>query len=393
MCQAFDFRLARKYSDLQVIGSTPIIENRRVLRRMSVYGCASRPEQKYFDAPQQCYTSSPSCPELMNFWRVGEEGECFKNAGFMVNSLQLNYVLLQVHWRNVDIDNGETDSSGFTLYLTQSLRKNFIGSAMYGEVLFELPPQRSLVSVQHTCPSECTESNQQDVRDVRKIMAAGLCMHEYAVRGQVSLLRKGSLVRILVPMARYTMAEQKLIRFDPPVEFRNGDEIKTECYYNTADSSTPVRSGYRRDNEMCIGFISYYPSTVYILPENRMDRCFSYAGIHACRAKSGSISYIEDGCDIRAVQLGIIPKIVDAEMTRNKCYMGNVCSPECMIYLQNGLWPSNPCYKPGRVLRMMRLLATGKFLESYEPATKELIMRTLTGQEACIKQFEIPAVC
>lgn len=60
--------------------------------------------------------------------------------------------------------------------------------------------------------------------------------------------------------------------FTPPLELFAGDTIITTCIYNTTDRSTDLVWGEGLKNEMCNGFLSYYPAL------HPSGLCFNYEG-------------------------------------------------------------------------------------------------------------------
>lgn len=48
-------------------------------------------------------------------------------------------------------------------------------------------------------------------------------------------------------------------RLDPPVELHPGDEIRTTCVFRRPTSGSPVCYGDGTSDEMCFGFLTYFP--------------------------------------------------------------------------------------------------------------------------------------
>ena len=65
--------------------------------------------------------------------------------------------------------------------------------------------------------------------------------------------------------------------FDPPIEVKPGDEIRTQCTYSSY-SSRPVNYGAGTSDEMCYGFLTYYP--VYNITPTF---CASWKSVQRCR--------------------------------------------------------------------------------------------------------------
>lgn len=384
ICQAFE--LNSTASPVHMIGSKPIIVNKNIMHHMLMYACSTRPNQTLFDGPQECFMGNTDCTEIINIWGYGLEGECFNNnTGFRIGGEGYRYALLQLHWNNPAKVTTYTDSSGLALYFTSNLRKYDQGTLMYGETNLVLPPYRQQINFNHTCPSVCTEHYHSETR---YITAAGIHMHTYGIQGRISLWRNGTLVKDLLPLQMYDYNSPKMDPFDPPVEYRKGDEVRTECYFSTMKSNQTIFFGEGTGDEMCFAFLSYYPNNISLTTDQKLGRCIALAGINTCWLQSNVRPQIEQQCNISDMISGKIPSQVAADMTANRCFSETGCTSTCRNYLNATLWPSNACYDPSRAKLMAEFLAMGpRFINS---TVAQTIVKTLYGQRFC--QQEVTAL-
>ncbi|PAA77777.1 hypothetical protein BOX15_Mlig002911g1 [Macrostomum lignano] len=350
LCQAFE--LNNTASPVHMIGSRPIMVNKNVIRHMVMYGCSQKPDQALFDSPQQCYMGSyPNCIELINLWGEGNEGECFSRfSGFRVGGEGFQYGMLSLKPAKT---NGFINEAGLSIYFTSNLRPHDQGTLTYGELELILPPRRTVVNYNHTCPSVCTRSFHSETR---YITAASIYMQSYATKGRLSLWRNGALVQDLVPLHAYEYNVPRVLLFDPPVEYRRGDEIKTECYYSTKGNNHSVLFGYGSNDETCLSFMHYYPNNIHLSPLAKLEFCNSIHGYNPCWNDTGITPHIENGCNITGLITGDGLKPVYMAMWRHQCFVSMGCSAACQEYMSNTLFPSNACFDPKRSLKALEYL-------------------------------------
>lgn len=381
ICQAFE--LNNTASPMHMIGSLPIIVNTNVMHHMILYACTTRPEQAMFDSPRECFMGRSGCDEMLNLWAFGLEGECFNsNAGFLVGGQGYRYALLELHWNNPASVSTYTDSSGFSLYFTPTLRTYNLGTLMYGEGNLVIPPRQAEVSFNHTCPSVCTNYYHAETR---YITAAAIHMHTYGIKGRVSLWRNGALIKDLSPLQVYDYNTPQVIAFDPPIEYRKGDEVKTECYFSSLRSNHSIFFGESTSDEMCLSFMTFYPNNVTQNVTEKLSRCIGVSGINECWLRSGITPHVERGCNITAMRSGTMPTQVAAAMNTNRCFSRTGCDPLCRDYLNYTLWPSNACYDPKRSRQMAEILGSG-YIPSATGAA-QMITQTLYGQRFCEQEI------
>lgn len=83
-------------------------------------------------------------------------------------------------------------------------------------------------------------------------------------------------------------------RFEPPIEVFAGDEIRTTCVYQSKYNSKTVHFGEGTADEMCYGFLTYYPRQNITIPF-----CTTWKSVARCRRHLPKFGGIIDGCPWR----------------------------------------------------------------------------------------------
>ncbi|VDI39681.1 Hypothetical predicted protein, partial [Mytilus galloprovincialis] len=81
------------------------------------------------------------------------------------------------------------------------------------------------------------------------------------------------------------------LRFDPPIRVNPGDEIRTTCTYSSLSSNETIFFGEGTSDEMCYGFITYYPAQNIALPY-----CTTWKTVEKCKRYMPQFGAIIDGC-------------------------------------------------------------------------------------------------
>ncbi len=99
-------------------------------------------------------------------------------------------------------------------------------------------------------------------------------MHAHFLGKNLTLAqyRNGKFLRFLGIDDAFSYNNPKMTKFDPPVLFYPGDELKTTCVYNTEARKKTTLYGDGTYDEMCFGFIRYYPK----MPTTKRNLCLSY---------------------------------------------------------------------------------------------------------------------
>ena len=124
-------------------------------------------------------------------------------AGFAIGSgtNSFQHFSLQIHYNNVNQDEGKVDTSGFKLYYTKSLRANDVGVLAFGSIDINIPgnSQSSVQLTPNLCPSSCTQQLPSNV----KIISTAPHMHLLGQSLQVQHIRNGQELEPIVKRDYY----------------------------------------------------------------------------------------------------------------------------------------------------------------------------------------------
>ncbi|KAG8329654.1 DBH-like monooxygenase protein 1 [Homalodisca vitripennis] len=217
-----------------IIGYEPLISagSRGVLHHMLLYECVGVQLDQYLSHPGAA-CDSPAMPRPWEF--------C---------------VTPSVAWAT---SSTVTDSSGLRIFYTDKLRQNEGAMFVTGIIVSPLqviPPWQHTYKTAGYCDFHCTHSTLPS-----EINVISALLHSHRAGREITLRHIRAGVE-LPPFAQDKTYDFKYQQSRVSVEEQQilpGDEIITECVYNTASRSAPTVGGYSTKQEMCLGFITYYP--------------------------------------------------------------------------------------------------------------------------------------
>ena len=92
-----------------------------------------------------------------------------------------------------------------------------------------------------------------------KISAASLHAHFLGKSLSLAQYRNGKFLRNLAKDDVFSYNNPKSTIFSPAVELQPGDELRTTCKYDTTKRKETTYYGDGTYDEMCFGFVDYYP--------------------------------------------------------------------------------------------------------------------------------------
>lgn len=265
--------------DYHLAATTPIINNSEIIHHMLLFGC-SESKSNYSNIPRntpyRCgMLAHQDCVQMIGVWTIGTSVDCgSRDSGFKIGKNGFKTAALQLHWNNPDLVKHLTDSSGMKVYYTPKLRTYDAELFLFGQEYLTIPPMTDSIKYEATCPSDCTaDMFKQKVYITRAINH----MHYLGVSQEISLYRNGRRLRNLTNDEQYDYDSPVFNHFDPPVEMLPGDELKTICTYKSTKDKT-VHFGQGTQDEMCYGFITYYPKQGIMT-----GFCMSWKSVKRCR--------------------------------------------------------------------------------------------------------------
>jgi len=153
------------------------------------------------------------------------------------------------------------DNSGIRFYYTTKEREHELGLLQLGDPsLFydQTPLGDGLTEHSFYCSPDCTTSVlRQEVTVLREYMH----MHDRGAGARNELIRDGEIVhKGVVEFFRFDQQGNQLIR-QLPYTVKPGDAWNTVCNFDNRDEG---RFGYASGEEMCMGFLMYYPRQFYL---------------------------------------------------------------------------------------------------------------------------------
>lgn len=243
----------------------------------------------------QCFTPNmpPSwslCNNVLIAWAVGGEGDMLpEHVGLPLGHQHggSTYFMLETHYNNPDLHTGQQDSSGLELFYTSELRPMEAAVLTVGHDVTSMqlipPGQQRFVST-GICQGGCLE---------KYLPSDGVAIHSVLLHshlaGRSLVVRHLRGGRELPPLAHDTSYDFNYQQSrTPPHEPRlmPGDTLLLECGYGTADRGNITMGGFGTRQEMCLAFLTYYPSTA----------------LSKCSSKPHAGEYLE-ALGVRAAQL------------------------------------------------------------------------------------------
>ncbi|OXA42075.1 DBH-like monooxygenase protein 1 [Folsomia candida] len=266
-----------------LFGYRPILQpgNERSIHHIIMYQCVVGPTdenmphsdgtdavfRKFVDHPGgRCYTPNMPpewgqyCTSIPILWTAGSEGNIFPPiAGNPLEEGGSVYFMFEIHYDNPSLSTFN-DSSGFRLFYTSNLRQHDSDVILVGEKIspFHVVPHgmESFTTAAH-CTAECT---QQTIPSTG-INVTTVLLHTHLSGRKIVLkhIRNGVELAPIALENNYDFNYQQVRVVDPPRLLLPGDELITECEYNTVGKNSPAFGGLGTRDEMCMAFVYYYP--------------------------------------------------------------------------------------------------------------------------------------
>ncbi|ESO92726.1 hypothetical protein LOTGIDRAFT_162200 [Lottia gigantea] len=328
-CMIFDFPTDRDY---HLVATQPVLDNKQLAHHILAFGCDTSAEIDVPPGPYPCaMLAHPQCLDIIGTWTVGSAGECVNNnTGFRLGKNGYRKAALQVHWNNPEKLSNLEDASGLRLYYTPNVRKNDAGMLVVGQDFIQLNPSlpETTVTVDSVCASKCT----REMFDTPIYITSAINhMHYFGLSQIISQYRNGSKVRDITNDLIYSYDSPIINTFNSPIEILPGDELHTECVYKLPVTNPPICQGDGTQDEMCYGFITYYPAHRLIRPWCTTRKSIQSCQRHLPRYQNEAI----DGCRWKEfLSKEINSAVLHVVVT---CYHDDVlidCSGQCLSALE-----------------------------------------------------------
>ncbi|KAI8812695.1 PHM/PNGase F domain-containing protein [Cladochytrium replicatum] len=243
-----------------VIQELPVIHDPRV-HHLVIYVCDTPPTQLFNSTSPsvQCDIPNP-CLKFFAEWAPGIRNRTYpQDFGKPVGqgNLSARYFMLEVHYNQVDPTGYNDPGAGYQLMLSRKLRNNDLGILAAGMSPQEIStiPARRIISVTYEFPEECSRLLKQNLT----ITGVFVHMHKRGHSGELSIIRQGTnRSESLVKVNYFDFNSQGTTRIEPRT-LVPGDRILTTCVWDSTREANDTRGGLGSNEEMCFGFIEYYP--------------------------------------------------------------------------------------------------------------------------------------
>ncbi len=239
VCYGFDVTHAAKR---HIVALGPRLDNTRIVHHMILF----QADQAAPTTPTECGLGQSAGWRFIGGWAPGGSAyELPAEAGFPQEGT--THYVMQVHYNNQQGLDGQLDESGFDLCTTDKLRANDADVMASGTIDINLAPRSG---TDKTCGFTWPAG---------KIHVFGASPHMHRLGTSLSITR-----------VRKNAGDEKILdrpNFDfngggggepTSVDLEQGDSIRTHCgWKNTSDAA--VTYGENTSNEMCFGFMMYYP--------------------------------------------------------------------------------------------------------------------------------------
>ncbi|XP_069108614.1 uncharacterized protein [Argopecten irradians] len=305
--------------DFHLIGGTPVIDNRDAVQQMFVYGCDEGTTVPVTLRPYAC-DGMPrrECQNIIGGYGGSIPGICFpRTGGIRIGGTGFKQIILQVRWTNLFGRFGMTDSSGMSIYYTNSLRQYDIGTKVLRATHFTIPPGQPEHTVTSTCPGECTV---MQIRSPIYITMAFNHMHLLGRREKVELVRNGEILDLITDEDAFSYDDPKAYWHQNPIQILPGDSLRMSCVYNSMSMRSNVSWGFGEADEICLATLFYYPKESW-----ETTSCTSFRSIPLCKLETTGI--VND-CDFNSFFSTLRRDFQTAAALAN-CTMRRICNEGC----------------------------------------------------------------
>lgn len=248
-----------------IVGFHVILDKAPYVHHYLVYSCPNPISPSASVSGPTAYTMPRECNEENLLWGWAP-GSIFyaspTNAGFLAGAnTTRKSLILQLHYTNPQALANVVDTSGFGMYYTPTLRQYNMGVMWTGSVtnLYPIAPGRQ----NHYDTWACVVSAPAGV--TLNVLAYQTHAHLLGNRIWSDKVQVVNNVRTKVgELGRddnWRFDDQYVASFPSPKALQNGDMVYTTCVYNSTGRAFITTGGPQTNNEMCINFLYFFPST------------------------------------------------------------------------------------------------------------------------------------
>ncbi|CAA9994183.1 unnamed protein product [Nesidiocoris tenuis] len=254
-----------------ITGFAPQIEkdHEGLIEHMILYACLGGEEFEIFLSHPGIACADPNLPPLWKscatpivVWSAGSEGEFYpEHVGLPISEGEgkATYFKLEVHYDNPALQTIR-DTSGLRIFYTPKLRE-YDGSILVTGVtptsLQVIPAKQKNFTSTGYCDNQCT--NLMFPENGIRIVSVAFHTHSTGRRVRLLRVREGLETTVIAQDHHYDPRFQQSRRLHKEAVILPGDEIITECVYNTVNRTRITFGGFTVRDETCLAYVLYYP--------------------------------------------------------------------------------------------------------------------------------------
>jgi len=241
VCYGVDVPLESKR---HVTALAPLIDNATIVHHMLLFSAPT----SFGSTPKPCDGTSKG--QLVGVWAPGGGAlELPPEAGYPLEGTA--HFVLQIHYSNLMHLDGQKDSSGYQLCSTAELRPNDADIMAFGTYKLDIPAQGTAdITCDLTLPA---------LTPTLHGISAMPHMHKLGTAIQTTLLPKGGAEPVDLGTADpWSFESQVWTQLGESATLNGGDVVRTRCAWKNPGNQD-VHFGEQTSDEMCFGFLMYYP--------------------------------------------------------------------------------------------------------------------------------------
>ncbi|XP_053316119.1 DBH-like monooxygenase protein 1 [Spea bombifrons] len=269
-CQMFKMPPMNKKH--HIIKVEPLIQkgHENLVHHILLYECDRNASNAVLDYGHECYHPNMpdiflTCETVLFAWAIGGEGFTYPpHVGLSIGlPTDPTYVLMEIHYDNPSHQDGLRDNSGIRMYYTPNIRKYDAGvleTGIWVSLYHMIPPGMSLFTSEGHCTKECLEEALNDEKPTGiHVFAVLLHAHIAGKAIQARHFRDGEELELLAYDNEFDFNFQEFQYLKEERVILPGDNLITECQYNTKERTTMTWGGLSTRDEMCLSYLMYYP--------------------------------------------------------------------------------------------------------------------------------------